>query len=52
MLIQKQKIWLRKKEISEDDEKTNNEHIQKMTDLHIGNVDDLLKDKESDLMQV
>ena len=48
----KTKDLVKKKEISEDDEKTNNEHIQKMTDLHIGNVDDLLKDKESDLMQV
>ncbi len=48
----KTKDLVKKKEISEDDEKANNEQIQKMTDLHIGNVDDLLKDKESDLMQV
>ena len=43
---------LKKKEISEDDEKQANEHIQKITDSYIGSADTILKDKESDLMQV
>jgi len=43
---------LKKKEISEDDEKQANEYIQKITDTHIDNADQILKDKESDLMQV
>ena len=29
-----------------------NEYIQKITDLNISNADELLKDKEADLMQV
>tara|TARA_B100001996_G_scaffold364896_1_gene334299 strand:- start:7636 stop:8193 length:558 start_codon:yes stop_codon:yes gene_type:complete len=43
---------LKKKEISEDDEKQANEYIQKITDSHIGDAENILKDKESDLMQV
>ena len=46
------KDLLKKKEISEDDEKQANEYIQKITDTHIDNADQILKDKESDLMQV
>jgi ribosome recycling factor len=46
------KEMLKKKEISEDDEKQANEHIQKITDSHINSVDLVLKDKEADLMQV
>ena len=29
-----------------------NEYIQKITDINISNADELLKDKEADLMQV
>ena len=43
---------LKKKEISEDEEKQGNEYIQKITDKFIGYADNILKDKESDLMQV
>jgi len=43
---------LKKKEISEDDEKQANEYIQKITDSHIGHAENILKDKESDLMKV
>ena len=43
---------LKKKEISEDDEKQANEYIQKITDSHIGYAENILKDKESDLMKV
>lgn len=46
------KDLLKKKEISEDDEKQVNDYIQKITDTHIDNADQILKDKESDLMQV
>ena len=48
----KVKEMLKKKEISEDDEKQTNEYIQKITDSYIGNADSILKDKETDLMQV
>lgn len=43
---------LKKKEISEDEEKQGNEYIQKVTDKFIDYADNILKDKESDLMQV
>ena len=48
----KAKELVKNKEISEDDEKNNNDHIQKLTDQYIRNVDDILKDKEKDLIQV
>ena len=48
----KAKELVKNKEISEDEEKNNNDQIQKLTDLHIGNIDEILKDKEADLMQV
>ena len=48
----KVKEMLKKKEISEDDEKQANEYMQKITDSYIGNADSILKDKETDLMQV
>ena len=46
------KDLLKKKEITEDDEKQANEFIQKITDTYIDNADQILKDKESDLMQL
>ena len=48
----KAKDLVKKKEISEDDEKNMNESIQKLTDQYIANVEDILKDKETDLIQV
>tara|TARA_B110000008_G_scaffold141900_1_gene143597 strand:- start:63 stop:620 length:558 start_codon:yes stop_codon:yes gene_type:complete len=48
----KAKDLVKKKEISEDDEKNMNESIQKLTDQYISNVEDILKDKETDLIQV
>ena len=48
----KAKDLVKKKEISEDDEKNMNESIQKLTDKHIANIEDILKDKETDLIQV
>ncbi len=46
------KDLLKKKDISEDQEKQANDKIQKLTDLYINNADEILKDKEADLMQV
>ena len=48
----KAKDLVKNKEISEDDEKNMNEKIQKITDQYIRNVEDILKDKEADLIQV
>ena len=48
----KAKELLKKKEISEDDEKKLNDFIQKITDSYISNAENLLKDKEADLMHV
>ena len=48
----KAKDLVKNKEISEDEEKQANEHIQKITDSYIRNSDEILKDKEADLMQV
>ena len=48
----KAKDLVKNKEISEDDEKNTNESIQKITDQYVRNVEDILKDKEVDLIQV
>jgi ribosome recycling factor len=42
----------REKEITEDDERRAEERIQKLTDESIASVDELLKHKEQDLMEV
>ena len=39
-------------EISEDEEKQSSDYIQKITDTHIQSAENILKEKESDLMQV
>ena len=48
----KLKDLLKKKEISEDEEKHSSDYIQKITDTHIQSAENILKEKESDLMQV
>ena len=48
----KLKDLLKKKEISEDEEKQSSDYIQKITDTHIQSAENILKEKESDLMQV
>lgn len=40
------------KKISQDDEKRESENIQKLTDDYVGQVDSLLKAKETDIMKV
>lgn len=39
-------------EISQDEHRTGNDEIQKMTDEHIGEIDKLLETKEQEIMQV
>ena len=43
---------LKKKEISEDDERRAQEEVQKLTDRHIAEVDKLLQQKEAELLAV
>jgi len=42
----------KKKEISEDEKKNGEGKIQKITDKHIKAIDDIVKDKENDLMTI
>lgn len=46
------KELLKEKEISEDDERRGQELIQKLTDNHVKKVDEVLAQKEEDLMAV
>lgn len=46
------KELLKEKEITEDDEKRGNDVIQKLTDSYIAKVEQLLQEKEADLMEV
>lgn len=42
----------RSEELTEDDEKREKEQVQKITDAHIKIVDDLLKNKEAEVMEI
>ncbi|HET8817661.1 ribosome recycling factor [Pseudidiomarina aestuarii] len=42
----------KEKEISEDEERRATDEIQKLTDTYIGKIDELLSEKEKDLMEV
>jgi len=44
------KEFLREKEISEDEERSGEEEIQKLTDLYVSRVDEALSVKEKDLL--
>ena len=46
------KELLKEKEISEDDEHCAEDQVQKVTDSHIAIIDDLLKEKEAELMEI
>lgn len=46
------KELVKEKEISEDDERRGQEQVQKLTDRFVGDVDNLLKEKEQDLMSM
>lgn len=43
---------LKKKEVSEDDERRAQDEIQKLTDRYVAEVDKMLADKEKDLMAI
>jgi ribosome recycling factor len=43
---------LKAKEIGEDDERRAHEDIQRITDRHIAKVDQLVVEKEKDLMEI
>ena len=47
-----EKDALKKKEVSENDERRAQEEVQKMTDRHIAEIDKLLQQKETELMAV
>ncbi len=49
---QHMKEMLKKKKITEDDDRRGEEQIQKLTDSHIKDVDKQLADKEKDLMEI
>ena len=46
------KDLLKEKEISEDEERKAEENIQKLTDTYVGKIDNVLSDKEAELMEV
>jgi ribosome recycling factor len=46
------KDLVKEKLISEDDERRGQEIIQKLTDQHVKEIDELLETKEKDLMSV
>lgn len=50
--IQHLKEALKKKEVSENDERRAQDEVQKMTDRHIADIDRLLADKEKELLAV
>ena len=43
---------LKKKEVSENDERRAQDEVQKMTDRHVADIDKLLQDKEKELLAV
>jgi len=46
------KDLLKKKEISEDDDKRGEEYIQKLTDKYVSEIDHLIAEKEKDIMEI
>jgi ribosome recycling factor len=46
------KEMVKEKEISEDDERRGQDEIQKLTDSHIAKIEQMLAEKEADLMQI
>jgi ribosome recycling factor len=50
--IQHLKEALKKKEVSENDERRAQDDVQKATDKHIGEIDRLLQEKEKELMSI
>ena len=46
------KELLKEKEISEDDEHRAEEQVQKLTDAQVAIIDEMLKEKEAELMEI
>jgi ribosome recycling factor len=46
------KVMVKEKEISEDDERRAEEKVQKITDSHIVDLENILKTKEDELMEI
>jgi ribosome recycling factor len=46
------KDMLKEKVITEDEDRKAHDEIQKLTDRHVSQIDDLLKDKEAEIMEV
>ncbi len=46
------KNLLKKKEISEDDDKSGEESIQKLTDKFVSQIDKIISEKEKDIMEI
>lgn len=46
------KEMLKEKMITEDEDRREEDRIQKMTDAHIRDIDQILKDKESEMMEI
>ncbi len=46
------KNMIKDKDITEDDERKDEDQVQKLTDAHIAEIDKLLEDKEKDLMEI
>ena len=46
------KEWLKEKEITEDDERLGQNRIQALTDQHTSSVDDIIAEKEKEIMTV
>src|SRR2546427_11891669 len=50
--IHQLKEMLKKKEVSEDDERRAQDEVQKLTDRFVGEIDKLVAEKEKELMTV
>jgi ribosome recycling factor len=46
------KTLLKEKEITEDDERKSQDQVQKITDKYIAEIDNILKEKEKELMEI
>lgn len=46
------KDLVKEKEISEDDERRATDRVQKITDEYVGKIDDVLADKEKEMMEI
>jgi ribosome recycling factor len=51
-LMNELKEMLKKKQLSQDDDRRAHDEVQKLTDKHVAEIDHVLADKEKELMQV